>query len=187
MKKENKVYIATSLDGYIADQNGGLDWLHSIPNPENSDMGYADLTASIDALVMGRVTFETVCSFDIDWPYQKPVFVWSRTLKEVPVSLKDKVYLVKGTVGEILEQIHQKGFYKLYIDGGKTIQSFLKEDLVDRMTITIIPKLLGGGFPLFAELPSILDFECIDTQLFSNQVVQNTFVRKHAINHETTT
>ncbi len=60
MKTNNKVFIATSLDGYIADKNGGIEWLHAIPNPENSDMGYGNFTAQIDALVMGRTTFETV-------------------------------------------------------------------------------------------------------------------------------
>ncbi len=75
MEKKNRLFIATSIDGYIADKDGGLDWLNSIPNPDNIDMGYGEFTSQIDALVMGRITFETVCGFDIDWPYQKPVFV----------------------------------------------------------------------------------------------------------------
>lgn len=178
MKTSNKVFIATSLDGYIADKNGGIEWLHAIPNPENSDMGYGNFTAQIDALVMGRTTFETVCGFDIDWPYKKPVYVLSNKLKEVPEELKDKVFLVKGTLTEILAQIHKNEHYNLYIDGGKTIQSFLKEDLIDSITITTIPKLLGGGFPLFAELPKMLDFECSESKVYSNKVVQNTFIRK---------
>ena len=127
MKKRNSVFIATSLDGYIADKNGGIDWLHSTPNPYKIDMGYGEFTSQIDALVMGRITFETVCGFDMDWPYQKPVFVLSNTLTEIPERFKAKVHLVKGSLTEILEQIHQKGLYQLYIDGGATIQSFLKE------------------------------------------------------------
>ncbi|WP_299159040.1 dihydrofolate reductase family protein [uncultured Tenacibaculum sp.] len=178
MKTNNKVFIATSLDGYIADKNGGIEWLHAIPNPENSDMGYGNFTAQIDALVMGRTTFETVYGFDIDWPYKKPVYVLSNKLKEVPGELKDKVFLVKGTLTEVLAQIHKNGHNNLYIDGGKTIQSFLKEDLIDSITITTIPKLLGGGFPLFAELPKMLDFECSESKVYSNKVVQNTFIRK---------
>jgi dihydrofolate reductase len=73
----NIVFIATSIDGYIADKDGGLDWLHATPNPDNHDLGYADLMSRIDALVMGRKTFDTVCGFDCDWPYSKPVFVLS--------------------------------------------------------------------------------------------------------------
>lgn len=178
MKKKNKVFIATSLDGYIADQNGNIEWLHSIPNPNNNDMGYGEFISQIDALVMGRTTFETVCGFDIDWPYQKPVFVLSNSLTDVPSKYKDKAEIIKGSLKDILEQIHKKGFYNLYIDGGKTIQSFLKEDLIDEMTITIIPYLLGGGIPLFTELPKRLDFECAHSKVYLEKVVQNHFVKK---------
>ena len=178
MEKKNEVFIATSLDGYIADKNGGIDWLHSIPNPDNLDMGYGEFTSQIDALVMGRTTFETVCGFDMDWPYQKPVFVLSNSMTNIPEEYKDKAELVKGTLNEILENIHNKGYYKLYIDGGRTIHSFLKEDLIDEMTITIIPYLLGGGIPLFTEIPERLDFECVDSKIYLGKVVQNYFVRK---------
>ena len=178
MNKKNSVFIATSLDGYIADKNGGIDWLHSIPNPDLDDMGYVAFTRHIDALVMGRTTFETVCAFDVDWPYEKPVFVLSNTLKEIPKSHQGKAFLTKGSLTEILDHIHQKGYHQLYVDGGTTIRSFLKEDLIDEITITIIPTLLGGGIPLFAELPNKLDFECIDSKVYLDKVVQNHFIRK---------
>ena len=178
MEKNNKVFIATSLDGYIADKNGGIDWLHSIPNPDNIDMGYTEFISQIDALVMGRTTFETVCGFDIDWPYQKPVFVLSNSMTDIPKEYQDKAELVKGTLSEIIESIHEKACYKLYIDGGRTIQSFLKEDLIDEMTVTIIPYLLGEGIPLFTELPSRLEFECVDSKIYLDKVVQNHFVRR---------
>ncbi len=178
MEKKNKVFIATSIDGFIADKDGGIDWLHSIPNPDNIDMGYGEFTARIDALVMGRTTFETVCGFDMDWPYQKPVFVLSNSMTSISEEYRDRAELVKGTTKEILEQIHHKGCHNLYIDGGKTIQSFLKEDLIDEMTITIIPYLLGGGIPLFTELPERLDFECVHSKIYLGKVVQNYFVRK---------
>lgn len=177
MEKKNSVFIATSLDGFIADKNGGIDWLQSIPNPENIDMGYNKFTSSIDAIVMGRNTFETVCGFDIDWPYSQPVFVLSQTLTELPQKYNGKAKLVKGTLAEILEQIHEKGCFKLYIDGGGTIQSFLKADLIDEMVITIIPILLGDGAPLFSGLTEKLDFECFDTKLYLNKIVQNHFRR----------
>ena len=182
MKKKNRVFIATSLDGYIADKNGELDWLNSISNPDNIDMGYGDFTAHIDALIMGRRTFETVCEFDIDWPYQKPVFVLSNTMTKIPEKFKDKAQLVKGTLKEILEKIHEKGYYRLYIDGGTTIQSFLKEDLIHEMTITIIPILLGGGSPLFSALPNKLEFECTDSKIYLDKVVQNHYKRKKDTN-----
>lgn len=178
MDKKNRVFIATSLDGYIADKNGGIDWLDAVPNLDTIDTGYAEFISQIDALVMGRVTFETVCGFDVDWPYQKPVFVLSNTMAEIPDKFKGKAQLVKGTLTEVLQQIHQKGYYRLYIDGGKTIQSFLREDLIDDMIITIIPVLLGAGYPLFSELSEQLDFECKESKLFLDRVAQNHYIRK---------
>lgn len=178
MIEKNSVFIATSLDGYIADKQGGIDWLHSIPNPDNDDMGYVEFSKGIDALVMGRTTFETVLGFDVDWPYDKPVFVLSNQLKEIPETYKDKAYLVKGALIEILGQIHEKGYKKLYIDGGTTIRNFLKEDLIDEMVLTTIPILLGGGSSLFTELPNELKFELIGTKTFLNQVTQNHYRRK---------
>jgi dihydrofolate reductase len=127
---------------------------------------------------MGRTTFETVCGFDIDWPYNKPVFVLSITLNEIPESYKGKAILIKGTLTEILEQIHKKGYHRLYIDGGTTIRSFLKADLIDEMIITIIPRLLGGGFPLVSELPKELNFELVKANTFLNQLTQNHYKRK---------
>lgn len=178
METKHSVFIATSLDGFIADKKGGLDWLHSVPNPDGIDMGYSDFTSKIDALVMGRNTFETVCGFGIDWPYKQHVYVWSTTLEYIPENLQNQVSLVKGNLNQMLEQIHSKGHYKLYIDGGRTIQSFLKEDCIDELIISIIPKLLGGGVPLFSDLPEILDFECTESKMYPNRIVQNTFTRK---------
>ena len=174
------MFIAKSLDGYISDNQGGLDWLNSIPNPENLDMGYSKFSEQIDAIVMGRLTFETVCSFDIDWPYTVPVFVLSRTLDSLPNDYRNKAELQKGTLSEVLENIHTKGYHQLYIDGGSTIQSFLKEDLIDDMTITTIPILLGGGASLFSELPKELKFEHVASEVYLNEIVQNCYKRKRS-------
>ncbi|GMQ31660.1 dihydrofolate reductase family protein [Algoriphagus confluentis] len=177
MMKKNKVFIATSLDGFIADREGGIDWLHSIPSPEHNDMGYSAFISGIDALVMGRTTFETVCGFDIPWPYTQPVFVLSNSLSSIPDSYSGKAELVRGSLQEILSEIHAKGYFQLYIDGGKTIQSFLKEDLIDELTLTTIPVLLGGGIPLFSELPRRLDFACVESKLYLDKVAQNRYIR----------
>ena len=114
----NIVYIATSLDGYISDKDDGLDWLEIIPNPDNSDFGWADFMNRIDALVMGRKTFEKVCSFDCDWPYTKPVLVLSSSLKSLPERYKGKAEIIEGPLSDILQTIKNKGFEDLYIDGG---------------------------------------------------------------------
>ena len=176
-ERKNSVFIASSLDGYIADKDGGLDWLHAIPNPEQKDMGYLEFTVGIDALIMGRVTFDTVCSIDIDWPYTKPVYVLSNSLKAIPEKYVQHAQLVQGTLSEVLDKVHNNGHDKLYIDGGGTIRSFLKEDLIDEMIITTIPVLLGGGAPLFGDLDKHLDFRCVSSEIHLDSVVQSRFVR----------
>ena len=178
MKTKNSIFIGTSLDGYIADKDGGIDWLHSIPEAENVEMGYTEFTSDIDALVMGRKTFETVLGFNIPWPYQKPVFVLSNTLEEIPGEYNGKAHLVSGPLKDIIDHIHQQGCYKLYIDGGVTIQSFLKEDLIDEMIITTLPILLGGGFPLFSDLKQPLRFDLLQSRIFVNALVQSHYLRK---------
>ncbi len=173
----NIVFIATSLDGYIADQNNNVDWLHSVDNPEQCDMGFACHFERIDALVMGRNTLELVLSFDMDWPYSKPVYVLTNTMTEVPNGYEGKIFLVNGPLTNIVKNLNRQGYKNLYIDGGITIQSFLKEDLIDEMIITTIPIMLGGGIPLFGELDKPLNFKCIDSKRFVDAVSQNHFVR----------
>jgi len=176
--KKNRVFIGSSIDGYIADKNGGLEWLELIPNPNQLDLGYNNFMKDIDALLMGRITFETVLGFDVPWPYKKPVYVLSNTLTEIPESHKDKAILMNGSLREVLESIHQNGHLQLYIDGGKVVQSFLREDLIDEMVITTIPVLLGGGIPLFGEHKENLIFELTRTELLLDQIVQNHYSRK---------
>ena len=177
MESENSVFIATSLDGYIADQNGGLEWLDAIPFPEGMDMGYQAFYNSIDALVMGRITFETVCGFDVPWPYEKPVFVLSNSLDEVPETYRDKAEVIAGEPEEVLRMLHEKGYYRLYIDGGATIQRFLKADRIDRMIITTMPVLLGGGPRLFGTVPNSLKWKCEHSEVFLQDIIQTHYRR----------
>ncbi|WP_394211294.1 dihydrofolate reductase family protein [Enterovibrio calviensis] len=173
----NIVYIATSLDGYIADKNGGIEWLHSIPNPEGLDFGWAEFMQGIDALVMGRNTFETVCGFGIDWPYSKPVFVISHTLKCIPKAYEDKVFLVSGDIKEIVTNLNEQGYKTLYIDGGKTVQSFVEQDLIDELIVTQIPTLLGGGAPLFGLLEQPQQYTLVKSEVLLNAMVKNHYRR----------
>jgi len=177
MRKINKVFVATSLDGCISDKDGGIDWLNSIPNPDNNDLGYNKFIENIDAIVMGRETFETVCSFDIDWPYKIPVFVLSNSLTTIPVEFNYKAELVQGSLDNILDKINGRGYKRLYIDGGKTIQTFLKQDLIDELIVTTIPVILGGGTRLFSELPANLEFKLVESTLYLGQLVQNHYKR----------
>ena len=174
---KNIVYIATSLDGLIADKDGGIDWLMEMPNPQEDDYGYADFISQIDALVMGRKTFEKVLSFGGEWPYEKPVFVLSTTLSEIPENLTGKAELINGSIKKIVNQLSEKGYENLYIDGGKTIQSFLEEDLIDELIITTVPILLGDGYPLFSKLSKPLKFTHKSTKSFDNGLTQTHYTK----------
>lgn len=174
----NYVYIAASIDGYIATVDGGIDWLHELPNPENDDYGYAAFMENIDALVMGRNSFEKVLTFGA-WPYEKKVFVLSSSLTEVPSELDGKVEFLSGTLDEVVGHIHSCGFKNLYIDGGKVIQSFLTEDRIDALIITRIPILLGAGIPLFGEFMEPLKFVHKDTKVYGDALVMSHYTRLH--------
>ena len=178
MDGQNIVFIAASLDGYIADKHGGLDWLNTVPNPDNIEMGFESIIKRIDALLMGRGTFETVCSFDIDWPYTKPVFVLSNSLEKIPDEYSNFAELVQGSISDILKDLGSRGYSRFYVDGGKTIQSFLREDLIDELIITTIPILLGGGTSLFSEIPNQLDFDLKETKVLLGHIVQSHYIRK---------
>ena len=171
---KNYVYIATSLDGYIATEDGGVDWLSEIPNPNDSDYGFNDFIQGVDAIVMGRKTFEKVLSFG-QWPYTKKVFVLSSKLKEVPKEVTDKAEIIAGDIKDITADLNKKGFMNLYIDGGKTVQSFLREGLIDEMIITRIPILLGSGIPLFGKLDKPIRFDEVETEILDELLVKSHY------------
>lgn len=173
----NKIFIATSLDGYIADVQGNVDWLDTIENPDNTDMGFDVFMATVDALVMGRNTLEKVLSFDCDWPYSKPVFVLTNTLTQVPKEVEGKVSLISGDLSQVVKNLNEQGFINLYIDGGKTIQSFLQAGLIDEMIITLIPILLGQGTPLFSQLDKRLAYRGTEATCFSHGLIQTHYTR----------
>ena len=171
----NKVFIGASVDGYIADRDGQLDFLQSVPNPEKDGLGFHEFIDSIDALLMGRNTYETVLGFGGAWPYTKPVFVLSNSLVFLPEHVQGKVELLSGPIQEVVEQLNNKGFERLYIDGGKLIQSFLQEEMIDEIIISQVPMLLGGGVPLFDLLPRHIELEHIATKVLLNAIVQTHY------------
>ena len=173
----NIVYIAASIDGYIAKKDGNIDWLMEVPNPNNSDYGFFEFMKRVDGVLMGKHTFETAAGFD-QWIYNKPVFVLSNTLKEVPPPFAAKAEIVSGDLKEVLKGLSSRGFNTLYIDGGKTIQSFMADDLIDELIITRIPIVLGSGIPLFDNNGLEQKFEHVSTQVYDNILVKSHYVRK---------
>lgn len=175
---KNIVFIAQSLDGYIAGPNGEIDWLDMVANPDMQDMGFLALMKEVDAILMGRKTFDFVAGYEGLWPYEKQVFVLSNSLTEIPVHLQSKADIINGSPKQVLIDLKAKGYHKLYLDGGVTIQSFLKDDLIDELRITTLPILLGGGYRLFGEMDRRLTFDHKSTTVYLEQLVQSHYVRK---------
>lgn len=168
-----EVFIATSLDGYIARPDGDILWLTSRPVPEGEDFGYAAFLDGVGAMVMGRESFQKVLTFP-DWPYKTPVVVLSRTPDRVavPEALKDKVSVTSNPPRAVLEELQAQGVTRVYIDGGQTIRSFLAEGLVRRMIVTLIPVLLGEGRPLWGHGAGDVDLTLVTSRAWENGFVQ---------------
>lgn len=170
------VYIAASLDGYIAGPNGSLEWLESIPPLDDEDYGYSDFTADVDTLVMGRNTYEAVAAMDVDWPYEMPVMVLTSRTLDVPADLKERVFPVAGDPHTLIASLGEAGARHVWIDGGAAITSFLNASLIDRLIITTVPILLGGGAPLFGPLANERKLQLISSASFDNGLTQATYV-----------
>ncbi len=173
----NHIFMGMSLDGYIADKNNSVEWLNAYPQEEGPEAPFTLFMENMDAIIMGRNTFEMVHSFGV-WPYTKPVIVMSSTLTSLPQGYEGKANLSHDSVKDVLLNAFRKGYKELYIDGGKVVQSFLALDLIDSMTITQVPVLLGGGVSLFEELPGALKFNHIHTQVLDGGLVMSGYMRK---------
>jgi dihydrofolate reductase len=171
------VYIATSLDGFIARPDGGLDWLPGIGGAETGeDYGYRQFMDSVDCLVMGRSTYEVVLGFGGEWPYsEKPVVVLSSRPVDIPDRLADTVEWMSGPPTEVVQRLAERGAGHLYVDGGRTIQGFLAAGLIQQLIITRVPVLIGEGIPLFGPIPHDIKLRHIETRSFANGLVQSRY------------
>jgi dihydrofolate reductase len=166
------VFIGTSLDGFIARANGDLDFL---PPGGGEPHGYDEFMATVDALVIGRKTFETVLTFEA-WPYgDKPVFVLStRPLTTPPLGAMAE--RMSGPPVEIFSQLAARGIRHVYVDGGNTIQRFLQAGLIQRLIITRVPVLIGDGIPLFGSLQHDIPLKHVATRQYASGLVQSEYV-----------
>ncbi len=170
------MFIATSQDGFIARENGEIDWLPGAGDQaEGEDYGFREFFSSVDALVMGRRTFELVLTFG-RWPYgEKPVIVLSHHRVEIPEILPGGVEVLSLPPHEVLERLERRGVQHVYVDGGKTIQEFLNEGLIDDLTITRVPVLLGSGLSLFGPLAGDIRLRHEWTRAYPNGLVQSRY------------
>jgi len=166
------VFVGTSLDGFIARVDGGIDWL---PADGGEPHGYNEFFASVDAIVIGRKTFETVQGFGY-WLYgKKQVVVLSSSASEWKAPRGAKCEFMSGTPKQIAGRLKKRGFKHLYIDGGVTIQGFLEAGLIQRMTITRVPVLLGTGTPLFGPLSRDIHLKHLETRSYPNGLVTSVY------------
>jgi dihydrofolate reductase len=166
------VSIGTSVDGFIARPNGDLDFL---PEGGGEPHGYQEFISSIDALVIGRKTFETVLAFEA-WPYgDKRVVVLSSRPVDLSRVRAGRVEQMSGPPGEIVSKLAASGAGHLYVDGGVTIQRFLHAGLVQRLIITRVPVLIGEGIPLFGMLPRDLRLVHVETQHYPSGLVKTEY------------
>ena len=166
------VFIATSLDGFIARPDGALDWL---PADGGEPHGYDEFIATVDAIVIGRKTFETVLGFDA-WPYgSKPAVVLSTNPSSLRAPHGAVCRMMSGDPRDIVARLAELGMKHLYVDGGVTIHGFLEAGLIQRMIITRIPVLLGAGIPLFGPLSHDVRLTHVATRSFSSGMVQSEY------------
>jgi dihydrofolate reductase len=178
---KSSVFIATSLDGFIARENGEIDWLDAANStvPKGEDCGYFDFMKTIDVLVMGRKTYEKVLSFGM-WPYgDTPVIVLSSNKIEIPNDLVQSVSCSSESPKDLCERLSNERAKRIYVDGGATIQHFLAEGLINDITITVIPVILGSGIPLFADAGKDISLKHVTTKTYDFGFVQLTYEVKN--------
>jgi dihydrofolate reductase len=176
------VYIATSLDGFIARPDGAIDWLPhgGGDGGDGEDYGYKRFMATVDALVMGRNTYEKVLTFG-GWPYgSKPVVVLSSKPVRIAPDIAGTVESMSGTPAEVVERLAARGYRHLYVDGGQTIQRFLNAGFIDRLIVTRVPVLIGEGIPLFGRVPRDIPLRHVATRSYPSGLVQSEYEIRRA-------
>lgn len=176
------VFIATSLDGYIARPDGSLEWLtgraaedETGEHDPDQDFGYGAFLDTVDAIFMGRGTFDVVQAFGGDWPYPKPVYVWTSHPDDIEPKVGADVRPVAGDLDGVLERLRADGIDRVYVDGGATVRQWLQAGLVDRMTISVVPVLIGEGIPLFGGTGPDIRLDLVACETFPGGMVQRTY------------
>lgn len=171
------LYIASSLDGYIARTDGSLDWLNNHPNPDNTDYGYGEFLQSISAIVMGRITYEEVIKFGIPWPYKGiPTYVTTSN-EQLDITTPD-THRYSGDLSELSDSLKKMTNNDIWlVGGGKLVTHFLNLNLIDRIILTIMPVLLGEGILLFPGRSIESQWKLNACKAFGSGVVSVTYDR----------
>ncbi|MCV6606792.1 MAG: dihydrofolate reductase family protein [Campylobacterales bacterium] len=170
------VYIANSLDGFIAREDGDVEWLNNYNQEDKTDYGFDDFISTVDIIVMGRKTFDLVAAFE-GWFYQDAqLVVLSNTLTEVPEHLEDKVTIYNGGIEDLIEKFDDD--FHIYVDGGSVVSQFLEKDLINEMILTTAPILLGKGIPLFSNISHEIDLDLLSSQSYSSGLIMSKYLVK---------
>jgi dihydrofolate reductase len=164
--------VGTSLDGFIARRNSDFDFL---PEGGGEPHGYEEFMASVDVLVIGRNTYEKVMTLE-SWPYAgKRVVVLSSRQLDIPSVRGEQIEAMSGTPREIVGRLEATGATHAYIDGGITVQGFLRDRLIQRLVITRVPVLIGEGIPLFGSLPQDIRLRHLQTTTYLTGLVKSEY------------
>lgn len=170
-----KLYIASSIDGYIARENHSLDWLHALPNPENLDYGYNDFINGIDTVILGRKTYDEIMGFGVEWPYGNcNTYIVTNDKNYNPQT--SKTFLLNDISKKSVDQIKWESEKDIWIvGGGKLISQLLNLEVIDEMYICIIPIILGSGIPLFPNKPKETKFRLVKTEDYNTGAVMLSY------------
>jgi dihydrofolate reductase len=170
-----KLYIACSLDGYIAREDGSIDWLTEYENSPETDYGYSEFYGSIGTVLMGRKTYEQVLGFG-NWPYgEKKAYVFTR--QNEPLSREKNVEFVSGDIGEFARRLKENTEEDIWLVGGsQLIKVFLEENLVEDMIVFVVPIILGSGIPLFDRIGKEIRFRIINTERYKSGLVRLEYI-----------
>lgn len=169
------LYIACSIDGFIAKPDGNLDWLNSIPNPENLDYGYSDLLKRISCIIMGRRTYSEILGFGIEWPYTG-IMTYVVTSNDSLKIDTTETFRLSGDISEAVRKIKLETSKDIWLaGGGQLVTYFLNNNLIDKMIISFIPTILGQGIPLFPDKPEETMWNLTEHTAYSTGIVTLTY------------
>lgn len=175
---EIKLYIATTIDGYIAREDGSLDWLYALPNPNQIDHGYSGFFETIDTVIMGRTTYETILGFGVEWPYSNCIS-YVITSKENYQAKTPNTKVLNNLSIENLDKIKADSKKHIWlIGGGKVITEFINFDQIDEMILCMIPTILGTGIRLFPDKPKETLFQLTKSESFKTGIINLTYRKK---------
>lgn len=174
--KKIKLYIAASLDGYIALPDGDLDWLTEFPNPSKSDYGYKDFLKTVDSVVMGGKTYRDILCMDVIWPYKEQA---TYVVTQHPINARENVKFITENLIDTISQLRNENGKDIWlVGGGRLISMLLNADLVDEMQLFYIPVMLGNGIRLFPEKYKESQWNLVESKTYDNGVLEVKYQRK---------